>query len=377
MSHRTRLAILLPALLLVVLFASAADAEEPAARPDAPAPEAGPRARGLAWLSANQGEDGSWGRRHTVAVTGLACLAHLAARDDPFAGDDGRSLLRGLSWLLAQQEGSEGQFPSQGHTWIHGQGFATLALAEAYGRILLRGLRPDIDVAAIRTAVEKAAARITENQAVSGGWWYTPGDRHNHEGSTTVCAVQALVSAANFGISVDAEALHRGFEYLKRCQNPDGGFDYKEGPGTVSMKEGTAGDISTLALMRRFDYEVMIKGVDFLQNIGAASISKERFPYYGHFYGSMGLRLYGEEMGATEQIEPWIAAATKDVLSWQQEDGSWPLKGWMVSSSGEDGAYGTAFAILILSVPETRLSIFNRRATEFTASREGGDAHED
>ena len=60
----------------------------------------------------------------------------------------------------------------------------------------------------------------------------------NHEGSTTVCAVQALVSADNFGIEIDKAVLALGFEYLKKCQNPDGGFDYQLGPGTVSMKEG-------------------------------------------------------------------------------------------------------------------------------------------
>ena len=75
---------------------------------------------------------------------------------------------------------------------------------------------------------------------------------------------KALVSAANFGIEIDEAVLRKGFDYLKRCQNPDGGFDYKLGPGTVSMKEGTTGDVATLALMRMFDYEVMTKGVEFL-----------------------------------------------------------------------------------------------------------------
>ena len=206
----------------------------------------------------------------------------------------------------------------------------------------------------------KAVATIAKHQSASGGWWYVQGSPQDHEGSTTVCAVQALVSAANFGIPIDEAVLAKGFEYLRRCQNPDGGFDYKEGPGTVSMKEGTAGDVATLALMRKFDYQVMTRGVDFLKAVGPAGISAERFPYYGHFYASMGLVLFGEEMGAERVAAAYFEAARRDVLAWQAEDGSWPLKGWMQGRS-QDTAYGTAFAALFLAVPEKRLSIFHRR----------------
>ena len=325
-----------------------------------PAPADGGPAigRGLAWLAKNQASDGSWGKRHTYAVTGLACLAHLAAADEPFAGSPGLSLTRGLQYLMSHQKG--GMFPAQGHTWIHGQGFATLALSEAYGRALRAKTKPDLDLKILKKVVATAAAAISRHQSVSGGWWYHPNDPKQHEGSTTVCAVQALVSASRFGIPVDAKVLQKGFDYLKRCQNPDGGFDYKEGPGTTSMKEGTAAGIATLALMRRFDFKVMVDGVKFLKNIGHAAISAERFPYYGHFYGCMGLKLFGEEMAATKETAPYIAAVKKTMLSWQQKDGAWPQKGWMVGNSGEDLSYPTAFALLVLAVPDGRLSIFSR-----------------
>jgi hypothetical protein len=326
-----------------------------------PADPPAPYERALAWLAAHQNEDGSWAGEYTTAVTGLACLAWLGHDAEPFEGEQAQPLLRGLGWLLAQQQ--DGVFPKQGHTWIHGQGFATLALAEAYGRTLFCEHAPDLDVARLKTAVTQAVATIAKHQSASGGWWYVQGSPHDHEGSTTVCAVQALVSAANFGIPIDEAVLAKGFEYLKRCQNPDGGFDYKEGPGTVSMKEGTAGDVATLALMRKFDYQVMTRGVDFLKAVGPTGISAERFPYYGHFYASMGLALFGEEMGAERAAAAYFEAARQDVLAWQAEDGSWPLKGWM-QGHNQDAAYGTAFAALFLSVPEKRLSVFNRRPPE-------------
>src|SRR5262245_12557359 len=86
-----------------------------------PVPEAVGTARekGLDWLTKNQAADGSWGKTYTIAVTSFTCLAYLSSADEPFTDDRGKALLKGLNFLLAQQK--DGQFPQQGHTWIHGQ----------------------------------------------------------------------------------------------------------------------------------------------------------------------------------------------------------------------------------------------------------------
>jgi len=277
-----------------------------------------------------------------------------------------------LRFLMAHQ--TDGQFARQRQNWIHGQGFATLALSEAYGRSLFAKTKPDIDTQKIRDIVGQAVQVIAKNQSTSGGWWYTPGAPGSHEGSTTVCAVQALVSANNYGIEIERSALARGFEYLKKCQNADGGFDYKLGDAH-SMTEGTAGDVATLGLMKKFDYSVMIKGYNFLLKVTPATISRGRFPYYGHFYGSMGMHLLQQEFGRDETYREktgdYLSAVQKDVLSWRQEDGAWPAKAWVVTSANEGKAYGTSFATLLLSVPEGRLSIFNRRPPKLPPGEAG------
>lgn len=319
------------------------------------------KAKGLDWLTKNQAKDGSWGKTYTIAVTSFACLAYLSADDEPFTGERGKALLRGLSFLLAQQK--DGQWGNQGHTWIHGQGFATLALAEAYGRSLFCKVKPDTDAKKIRDLVAIAVKVIGKNQSNSGGWWYTPGNKNDHEGSTTVCAVQALVSAQNFRIPIDEEVLDKGFEYLKKCQEKDGGFNYKLGDGR-SMKEGSAGAVATLGLMQKFDFQVMINGYKFLLKVTPEAIGRESFPYYGHFYGTMGMQLLGQEYGTDkafrENTGGYIAGVQKDLLSWQQKDGSFALKGWTASGGGEDARYSTAFGVLALLVPEGRLSVCNR-----------------
>jgi hypothetical protein len=351
-------------LMLLCWTGPARSADGPAAK-DKPEPMAkalgAAREKGLDWLTKNQGKDGSWGKTYTTAVTSFACLAYLSASDEPYAGERGQALVKGLQFLLASQK--DGTFAPQGHTWIHGQGFGTLALSEAYGRSLFCKTKPDLDMKKVRSAVAAAVKVIGKTQSTSGGWWYTPGAPDQHEGSTTVCAVQAIVSAMNFGIEVDEKVLDHGFDYLKKSQSPDGGFNYHLGDGT-SMKEGTAAAIATLGLMNKFDTQVMLGGYKFLLKITPAGISAERFPYYGHFYGCMGMQLLGQEFKEDkeyrEKTQEYIAAAQKDLLSWQDKEGAWPVKGWMASEGGEAAAYATAYATLIVSVPEHRLSIYNR-----------------
>ncbi len=348
--------------LLVGLLAGPLSAAPPAKVKEPPTPKAvtDARAKGLDWLTKNQAANGSWGKTYTIAVTSFACLSYLSAADEPFVEERGKTLLKALQFLLSQQK--EGMFAQQGHTWIHGQGFATLALSEAYGRSLLCKTKPDFDMKKVRAVVAQAVQAIGKNQSSSGGWWYTPGVTEQHEGSTTVCAVQAVVSAKNYGIPVDDKVIDNGFEYLKKCQIKDGGFVYKLGD-QVSMKEGTAGGVATLGLMQKFDFPVMIKGYKFLVQLTPAAISRERFPYYGHFYGSMAMRLLGQEYQDDkefrEKTRAYIAGVQKELVSWQAADGVFPLRAF-VDLNTENAAYSTAFATLALFVPEGRLSIYNR-----------------
>ena len=141
-----------------------------------------------------------------------------------------------------------------------------------------------------------------------------------------MCAVQALVSAANFGIPIDEKVLEKGFDYLKKCQTEEGGFNYILGDGR-NMLEGTAADVATLGLMQKFDFKVMINGYHFLLKKTPAAVSKSGYPYFGHFYGSMGMHLlwqeYKQDKTFSTQTQGYLAQVHKDMLSWQKKDGSW------------------------------------------------------
>jgi hypothetical protein len=362
-------------LLFGLWFASEPVARGQGKKPDEKKPEnlarevAAAREKGLDWLTKNQAADGSWGKSYTIGITSMGCLAYLSAAEEPFTGDRGKALVKGLQFLLANQK--DAMFGIQGQsvrTWIHGQGFATLALAEAYGRSLLCKVKPDIDTKKIRAVVAQSVKQIAKHQSTSGGWWYTPGNLNRDEGATTVCAVQALVSAENYGIEIDPKVLDKGFEYLKKSQNKDGSFNYILGDGQ-SMKGGTAAGVATLGLMKKFDFAVMINGYKYLLAFTPARMSAPHqpwyFPYYGHYYGSMGMHLLGQEYkddkGFRTHTARYIAETQRELIPWQQPDGGWPNKGWIKDQEKvETNAYATAFATMTLFVPDGRLSIYNR-----------------
>lgn len=121
---RARPALCLAALIFCASLSSGQQAIEKAE--ELTKSRAAARGKGLAWLTKNLAKDGSWGKTYTVAVTSFACLSYLSAADEPYVGEGGKALVKGLEYLLANQ--TDGMFKSQGHSWIHGQGFATLAL---------------------------------------------------------------------------------------------------------------------------------------------------------------------------------------------------------------------------------------------------------
>jgi hypothetical protein len=352
----------------LILLTGAGRAAEPAKADEASKAVAAARDRGLDWLTKNQAADGSWGKTFTIGITSMACLAYLSAADEPFTGERGKALIKGLQFLLANQK--EGMFPAQGghKFWSHGQGFATLALAEAYGRSLRCKVKPDIDSKKIRAVVVQSVKELAKRQHASGGWAYGPDQPNFVEGSTTVCVVQALVSARNYGIDIESTVLDKGFEYLKKCQNEDGSFHYVQGD-RQSMKGGTAAGVATLALMEKFDFKVMINSYKYLLKFTPKGMSEPHgpyyFPYYGHYYGSMGMHLVGQEYKEDKQFREdtarYIAETQKELLAWQQKDGAWDNKGWLKDNEkAENNSYATAFATLTLFVPEARLSIYNR-----------------
>ncbi|MCE9582545.1 MAG: terpene cyclase/mutase family protein [Planctomycetes bacterium] len=347
------------AALAALLLARPVMAEQPAEDPVAK-----PMAKGLAALGTLQEKDGHFGGKFPVAVTSIAALAILAADEKPFENE---RLWSAYDWLMTQQK--DGDFKGEGHTWLHSQGFATLFFAELYGKCLFEKEPPKkIKMDELKTMVTNAAELIARAQTEDGGWFYQKNPGNDHEGSTTVCAVQALKAAKNFGIKVSKQTLDKGFAYLKSTQLADGGFEYKKGTGT-SMVAGTSGALATLVLMSRLDEKVMIDAMGFLGKQKVEGLATDRFPDYALFYAMMAMIVIDEEYGDHKpEAKAWIPQIRDYILKSQGADGIWKNIGWM-GSEESSAAYATGYYVLTLAATKGKLSIFHRDPPELPEAK--------
>ncbi|MBU0754056.1 MAG: hypothetical protein KJ645_02885, partial [Planctomycetes bacterium] len=168
--------------------------------------------RGHIYLSKTQNPDGSFSLdpnmpsdyiRAPIAVTSLVCLSFMAGGNTPCTGPFRTQLKKGLSYLIRVCDADTGIFRDDldDTSKMHGQGFAILALAQAYGMFGLENRSQDRK--ALETALKSSVKLVCDIQTEVGGWYYSPVFSSEHEGSITICVVQALRAARNAGIYVD------------------------------------------------------------------------------------------------------------------------------------------------------------------------------
>jgi hypothetical protein len=303
-------------------------------------------AAGLAYLSANQNEDGSFGRGNysrNVAICSLAGMAFMAHGSMPGRGPFGAEINLCVQHILnsSQESGFIIAPGSASHGPMYGHGFATLFLAEVYG------MHPDPRV---RDRLEAAVKLIINTQNDEGGWRYEP-KRHDADISVTICQVMALRAARNAGVFVPNETIDRCIEYVRRSQNPDGGFMYQlSQPGESRFPRSAAGVVA-------FTTPGSTKGKN--SNAGWTIC-------YGTFrkagrpdatpISTTGTttpsRPYGKPVG--DRWQQWYPAIHNTLLALQKSDGS-----WFDQISPE---YGTAMACIILQMPNNYLPILQRCA---------------
>lgn len=309
--------------------------------------------RGLAFLAAEQAKaiDGSFPKGDArewapMGVTSLACLAFLAHGSQPGRGPYGREVERAIDYLVAHcdlNEGSpeHGYLSTQGDTLsrIHGHGFATLALAEAYG--MSRGNQR------LKRVLEAAVRRIEVSQSSEGGWDYEPVASAGHEGSTTICLVQALRAARNAGITVDSNVVQRATDYVERLQAEDGTFRYRLHDTNTSVALTAAG-IATLNMAGTYDGATIQAGIDAIWRL-VDEPRDAKFPAYERLYLAQAFW----QLSDARHFERWWPKELRRALSTQNDDGSW-------TNDTYGDCYGTAVQCLVLAVPEGLLPIFQR-----------------
>ena len=332
--------------LVLFCFSAAAEAaekdpEKSAAKLITPAAERSIE-RGLKWLGSQQHEDGGFGDgafRGNVAVCGLAGMAMMSGGSAPGRGPYGGQVNRCVDYLLASAQPSgfiAGPDASRGP--MYGHGFAAMFLAECYGM----SPRPEL-----RETLAKAVKIIVNSQNKDGGWRYQP-VRADADISVTVCQIMALRAARNAGLFVPNETIDRSIDYVKRCQNADGGFMYIIQGGESAFPRSAAG-VAALYSAGIYQGPEITKGLDYLmQFIPTEGVARhESYYFYGQYYAVQAFWQAGGKRFAR-----WYPAVRDELVGRQHNDGSW------LSPKGNQ--YATAMACIVLQMPNNYLPIFQR-----------------
>lgn len=250
--------------------------------------------KGLAYLVSEQGEDGSFGSGRygkNIAVTALACIALMADGHLPGRGKYARNVERGLEFVLKSSTETGLLAADSTNGPMYGHGFATLFLGEVYGMTKGGGETP-LSTRVHETLI-KACKLIERSQNSEGGWRYNPVP-YDADVSVTICQIMALRSARNAGIEVPKETIDKAVEYVRQCQNSDGGFRYQATPGASAWPRSAAG-VASLYYAGIYKDDAIDRGVKYLIAAAMPNANNQQSAhyYYGHYYAVQTMYLAG------------------------------------------------------------------------------------
>jgi len=306
--------------------------------------------RGLSALAQMQRDDGSFGGQRYGSNAGISALAGLAFMADgnmPGRGQYSEQVERVLEFILNNINETGLIAKDTSHGPMYGHGFATLFLGEVYG--MTAGGDSADQARRTHDALVRAVRLIVQTQNEEGGWRYNP-TPHDADISVTITQIMALRSARNAGIEVPIETINRAVEYVRLCQNADGGFRYQAGRGASAWPRSAAG-VASLYYAGIYEGDEIERGLDYLfetslpgqaRNVGGAHY------FYGHYYAVQTMYLAGGERWAA-----WWPAIRDEVIGRQEANGAW-------SDNSAGTPYGTAMALIILQMPKRYLPIFQK-----------------
>ena len=292
--------------------------------------------KGLSFLASIQAADGSFSKNDSrysrqPGITGICVLAFLAHGEDPEYGPYSKNIKLGIDFILKNQT-DDGYIGSS----MYNHGFATLALAEAYGMI---------EDDRLAGALIKSVARLTSSQDRNpkGAWRYSPQDI---SADTTVagCQLVALLAARNAGIPVPDKNIDKALAYLQSCRASNGGYGYtsKSSPRSTLTAIGSL----CLSLAKKKDDKSFDTITNFL--ISRKAGGSHQYIYYHEYYMAQALFHANEE-----EWKKWNETNTKIMTAAQSPDG-----GWNDKRMGRSGA--TGFALLSMALNYRFLPIYEK-----------------
>jgi Prenyltransferase and squalene oxidase repeat len=305
---------------------------------------------GLQYLARNQSQEGAWRNAgghgsYPTAMTGLAGMALVASGSTPTRGKYWQEVRQSMGYLLKVADSQTGVITEMAteNRNMYGHGFATLYLASVYG------MEEDVVRQERLHGVLTRAVRLIERaQSPAGGWIYTP-DSGGDEGSVTVTQVQALRACRMAGIVVDRRTIDRAVDYIKKCQNPDGGISYSLGSRGASRPAISAAGVAVLYNAGFYDDQPFVdKALKYVMRHINPTSDTTGHHFYTQLYFSQALYQRGGK-----DWDDYIAKMGSWLVRQQRKDGSW-------EGDGVGPVYGTAIALIILQLPYALAPIYQR-----------------
>jgi len=340
--------------------------------------------KGLDWLAYYQNDDGSWDYYNldpsrnwssptsNVGVTALATLAFLLygyTEDNP-------TVSKAIQYILQHQDKQHGYFCSEQHCLLtYETSLSILALVATHN--------PEYEDEIARAREWLVVAQNDEHTQYSyelncnnpddcwayGGWGYYCGhvvteDKYVPELvpyiwsdlSNTQFALMALKWS---GLPPDSEVWKKAENFISRCQNPDGGFNYmppwRGRPRRAWMGGGSYGSMTAAGIWGlqlcgvSSDDERIQHGLNWLRRFYSywdnPQLGEEHHYYY--LWTATRAFLHSGLPGILEPrppLEGWYWDFAGYLVEVQNEDGSWES----TDKENETAEYATTLALLIL-----------------------------
>lgn len=289
--------------------------------------------KGLKYLQNAQKTDGTYEGTYgqEPGIIGFCLMCVLAHGDDPNTGPYATMVRRYVNYILSKQNKSSGYIGDS----MYNHGFATLALAEAYGMV-----RDDRIGPALQKAVALTLTAQKKNR--TGGWRYSP-ESTDADSTVTGCQIVSLFAARNAGIPVPDEAFERGLKYMASCRDSKGGYGYTgpSGPRVTLTAIGTL----TLALAHQKTDSSFKTSLAFLRK--NLNYRDSAYPFYFEYYMSQALFHADQDVW-----KEWNYKNMRYLGASQAPNGSW--------LSDYSSAYSTSAALLSLALNYRFLPIYEQ-----------------
>ncbi len=328
--------------------------------------------KALEWLKTKQNPDGSWGKQHKAAMTGLALLCYLGRCETPESPFYGDNVMKGIMYLIELSKKNEfgmiaENISENGATYEHG--IATYALGEMYTLARLGSK----SLPGMKDAFEKGVELIIKNQTSRGAWAYGGKDKiaYNPGGgedlSVTGWQYQALKAAKNTGLKISKlhETITATMKYLEAKQTKDGGIGNPDRDKGYNQWNLTGTGVLGLQTLGKGKTSVIDKGVKFLRAFITAEPldwNKNCNLYCWYYYTQAFFQKGGDDWKFyNEQLLPQI-------LNNQDKDGSWKAEranGGGGAGAMEGGIYKVALCTLQLEVYYRYLKVADRDDDSF------------